>query len=44
MQVSSAKGPAINGFVLALFCILGLGRSLALEHFQLCQLVFLRTN
>ena len=38
-QVSCVKSSKFNGFVLALFCILGLGQSLTLENFQLCQLV-----
>ena len=39
MQVSSTKLPTFKDFVLALFCILGLGQSLTLENFQLCRLV-----
>ena len=38
-QVSSVKRSKLHGFVLALFCVLGLGQSLTLENFQLCRLV-----
>ena len=38
-QVSSAKSSKLNGFVLALLCVLGLGQNLTLENFQLCRLV-----
>ena len=31
--VNSAKSTKFNGFVLALFCILGLGQKLSLESF-----------
>ena len=39
MEVSCAKSFRFNGFVLALFCLLGLGQNLTLENFQLCRLV-----
>ena len=37
--INSSKSTKFNGFVLALFCILGLGQKLSLENFQLCRLV-----
>ena len=37
--VNSAKSTKFNGFVLALFCILGLGQKLSLENFQLYRLI-----
>ena len=39
-QVGSFKSSRSNGFVLALFCILGLGQNLTLQDFPLCRLVF----
>ena len=44
MQVSCAKSSKFNGFVLALFYILGIGQYLTLENFQLCRLVVFWTN
>ena len=38
-QVSYVKSYKFNSFVLALFCILGLGQSLTLENVELCWLV-----
>ena len=38
-QVSSVRSSKSNGFVLELFCVLGLGQNLTLENFQLCRLV-----
>ena len=38
-QVSCVKNFIFNGFLLALFWILGLGQNLNLENFQLCRLV-----
>ena len=35
-EVSSVKSPKFSGFVLALFCFLGLGQKVTLENFQLC--------
>ena len=43
-QVSCVKCCKSNGFVLGLFCILGLGQNLTLENFQLCRLVLIWTN
>ena len=43
-QVICVKSSKFNGFVLALFCILGLGQSLTLENFQHCRLVVFWTN
>ena len=38
-QVSCVKSSKFNGFVLALFYMLGIGQCLTLENFQLCRLV-----
>ena len=38
-QVSPVRSCKFHGFVLGLFCILGLGENLTLENFQLCRLV-----
>ena len=38
-QVDCVKSSKFNSFVLALFCILGLGQNLTLETFRLCRLV-----
>ena len=43
-QLSCVKSSKFYGFVLPLFCILGLGQSLTLENFQLCILVVFSTN
>ena len=43
-QVSCVKSSKFNGFVLALFCILGLGQNLTLENFELSRLVVFWTN
>ena len=44
-QVSSVKSSKLNGFMLALFCILDLGQNLTLENCELFRLVvFKRTN
>ena len=43
-QGSSVKNSKFNDFVLALFCILGLGQNFTLENFQLCLLVLFGTS
>ena len=43
-QVSCVKSSKFNGFVLALFCIPGLGQNLTLENFELSRIVAFWTN
>ena len=43
-QVSSVKSSKLHGFVLALFCVLGLGQNLTLENFQLSRLLVFWRN
>ena len=38
-QAGSVRSSKLNGFVLALFCVLDLGQNITLENFQLCRLV-----
>ena len=44
MQVSCVKSSKFNGFVWALFCIIGLGQKLTLEHLQLSRFVVFWRN
>ena len=43
-QVSSVKSFKFHGFMLALFCTLGLGQNVYLENFQLWRLIVFWTN